>query len=80
MIGKSLGTVTDIFVFVVLESDSFFARHQIPRTDPDRPRAFYDLTKDAEKLLRGIDVQTRTGFSVIKHWKPSKYSISSHEN
>jgi hypothetical protein len=38
--------------------------------DPDRPMSFYDLTKDAEVLLSGIDVSGKKVFSHIKHWSP----------
>jgi hypothetical protein len=38
--------------------------------DPRRPHAFYDLTKDAEKILEGIDVVDRVIFSQMKHWPP----------
>lgn len=41
-------------------------------TDPDRPYAFYDLTKDAEKLLAGLDVGSNHVFSVLAHWPPEK--------
>ena len=40
-------------------------------TDPDRPHAFYDLTKDAEVLLRGQDVSSRVVFSQVAHYPPS---------
>jgi hypothetical protein len=39
-------------------------------TDPDRPHAFYDLTKDAEILLRGTDVSSKSVFTQIAHWPP----------
>ena len=39
-------------------------------TDPDRPHTFYDLTKDADVLLRGTDVSTKVVFSQIAHWPP----------
>ena len=39
-------------------------------TDPDRPYAYYDLTKDAEVLLRGQDVSTKVVFSQIAHFPP----------
>jgi hypothetical protein len=39
-------------------------------TDPDRPFCFYDLTKDAEVLLRGQDVSSKVVFSQIRHWPP----------
>ena len=41
-------------------------------TDPDRPHAYYDLTKDAEVLLRGSDVSSKTVFSQIAHWPPER--------
>lgn len=39
-------------------------------TDPDRPHTFYDLTKDADVLLRGTDVSSKVVFSQIAHWPP----------
>jgi hypothetical protein len=39
-------------------------------TDPDRPYSFYDLTKDAEVLLKGMDVSQKVVFSQIVHWPP----------
>jgi hypothetical protein len=41
-------------------------------SDPDRDILFYDLTKDAEVLLRGTDVSSKTVFSQIFHWPPEK--------
>ena len=41
-------------------------------TDPDRPHSFYDLTRDAEVLLRGTDVSSKVVFSQIAHWPPPK--------
>jgi len=41
-------------------------------TDPDRPHSFYDLTKDAEFLLRGTDVSSIQVFSQIYHYPPVK--------
>jgi len=41
-------------------------------TDPDRSHAFYDLTKDAEVLLRGQDVSSKVVFSQIAHWPPDR--------
>jgi hypothetical protein len=38
--------------------------------DPDRPHAFYDLTKDAEIMLRGMDISSKVVFSQIAHWPP----------
>lgn len=42
-------------------------------TDPDRPDfVFYDLTKDAEVLLRGMDVGKKVVFSQIAHYPPKR--------
>jgi hypothetical protein len=41
-------------------------------TDPDRPHSFYDLTKDAEVLLRGMDLSSKVVFSQICHWPPER--------
>jgi hypothetical protein len=43
-------------------------------TDPDRPHTFYDLTKDADVLLRGTDVSSKVVFSQIAHWPPQSQS------
>ena len=42
------------------------------RTDPDRPHAYYDLTKDAEDLLEGPDVDMSKQFTQIRHWPAYK--------
>lgn len=39
-------------------------------TDPDKPHSFYDLTKDAEVLLRGKEFGNNVVFSQIAHWPP----------
>jgi hypothetical protein len=44
-------------------------------TDPDRPHSFYDLTKDAEVLLRGTDVSSKVVFSQISHWPPETKGV-----
>lgn len=44
-------------------------------TDPDRPHSFYDLTKDADVLLRGTDVSAKTVFSQISHWPPDRKGV-----
>jgi hypothetical protein len=41
-------------------------------TDPDRPHSFYDLTKDAEVLLRGTDVSSKSVFSTVAHFPPPR--------
>ena len=38
--------------------------------DPERPFAFYDLTKDAMKLLQGMDLSHNAGFTKVKYWPP----------
>lgn len=38
--------------------------------DPNRPHSFYDLTKDAIKILEGINIENKVIFSQIKHWPP----------
>mmetsp|Transcript_31652 Transcript_31652/g.42181 ORF Transcript_31652/g.42181 Transcript_31652/m.42181 type:complete len:399 (+) Transcript_31652:147-1343(+) len=40
--------------------------------DPDRPHEYYDLTLDAERVLKGNDLFTGSNnvFSQIKHWRP----------
>jgi len=40
-------------------------------TDPDHPDfVFYDLTRDADVLLRGMDVSAKTVFSQIQYFPP----------
>lgn len=38
--------------------------------DPDRSFSFYDLTKDAKKLLAGMEVSENVGFTKVRHWAP----------
>ena len=38
--------------------------------DPLRKHAYYDVTKDAEKILEGIDNSGSVIFSQMKHWPP----------
>lgn len=38
--------------------------------DSDRPFAWYDLTKDAKKLLKGMEVAENVGFTRVQHWAP----------
>jgi len=40
--------------------------------DPARKFSWYDLTKDASKLLEGIPHQNGAGFSIVKHWPPEE--------
>ena len=40
--------------------------------DPDRTYGWYDLSKDASKLLKGMDVEKGAGFSIVKHWSPEQ--------
>jgi hypothetical protein len=42
------------------------------RTDPERPFAYYDLSKDAKKLLEGMEVQENVGFTRVKHFPPKQ--------
>ena len=41
-------------------------------TDPDRPHSYYDLTKDAEEVLRGLDISHKHVFSTLHHFPPEK--------
>ena len=41
-------------------------------TDPDHPHSYYDLTKDADELLRGMDISRKTVFSTLTHWPPER--------
>lgn len=38
--------------------------------DPLRKHAYYDVTKDADKILEGIDISNSVIFSQMKHWPP----------
>jgi len=50
-------------------------------TDPDHPHSYYDLTKDADELLRGMDMSGKNVFSTLTHWPPKrKKSNSSRKN
>lgn len=49
--------------------------------DPDHDFSYYDLTKDADELLRGMDITSKTVFSTLTHWPPeSKNTGSSRAN
>lgn len=40
--------------------------------DPDKPRAYYDLTKDADALVHDINKgKKKINFSIIAHWEKS---------
>ena len=41
-------------------------------TDPDHPHAYYDLTLDAQALIRGTDISEKVVFSQVAHWPPEK--------
>jgi hypothetical protein len=43
-------------------------------TDPERPHDFYDITKDAEVLRRGMDMSNKVVFSQVAHWPPNRRS------
>lgn len=49
-------------------------------TDPDRKHSFYDLTKDAEVLLRGKEFGNNVVFSQIAHWPPPGKEKKSKKN
>jgi len=38
--------------------------------DPDRSHSYYDLTRDAEKLLKGDEEVCYRAFGQIRHWPP----------
>lgn len=40
--------------------------------DHDRTYGYYDLTKDAQKLLVGMNVEKGAGFSIVTHWPPEQ--------
>lgn len=48
--------------------------------DPLRSHAFYDLTKDADKILEGIDMSNKCVFSQMKHWPPDAASVPTFNN
>jgi len=42
-------------------------------SDPDKPRSYYDLSKDAEDFMKekgGLKNKERHIFAVVKHWPP----------
>jgi len=41
-------------------------------TDPEHPHAFYDLTKDAQALIRGANIEDKVVFSQVSYWPPEK--------
>merc|ERR1711957_214048 len=42
-------------------------------SDPDRSYVYYDLTKDAEYLLQGLDIMESISFSQVSYWPPPKH-------
>jgi hypothetical protein len=45
------------------------------RSDPERPFAFYDICKDAAKLLKGMEVQENVGFTLVRHFPPKQNKL-----
>ncbi|KAL3827557.1 hypothetical protein ACHAXA_002054 [Cyclostephanos tholiformis] len=41
-------------------------------SDPDRSHSYYDLTRDAEQLLKGNEDVCHRSFSQIRHWPPNE--------
>lgn len=41
-------------------------------SDPDRTYGYYDLSKDAAKLLADLHLEEIPGFSVVKHYPPEQ--------
>ena len=39
-------------------------------SDPERSHSYYDLTRDAEQLLKGNEDFCQTSFGQIRHWPP----------
>jgi len=39
-------------------------------TDPERSHSYYDLTRDAEQLLKGNEDACQRAFAQIRHWPP----------
>jgi hypothetical protein len=72
MIGKFSRLQVFICLLIVAHNPSTVVLCMMYRSDPDRPYSYYDLTKDAEKLLRGMPLQAENGFSKVKHWPPKK--------
>jgi hypothetical protein len=56
-----------VFSFVFYSLICFY------RTDPDRPYKFYDLSKDVDDLLSGMqEGHYNMGFTVVKNWPPEQ--------
>ena len=54
---------------MLTSSDSHDLSHC--NSDPDRTFSFYDLSKDAAKLLKDLHLEEIPGFSVVKHYPPN---------
>ena len=72
MIGKFSMVQIIICLLIVAHKPNAVILCIMYRSDPDRPYSYYDLTKDVEKLLRGMPLQAEKGFSIVKHWPPKK--------
>lgn len=62
-----------LFAYPLIACDSSCVDDELYEwTDPDRTYSFYDLSKDAKKLLLGITRDENVGFTIVKHWPPNE--------
>ena len=48
-------------------------------SDPERSHSYYDLTRDAEQLLKGSEDVCHRAFSQIRHWPPGETDAEAGE-
>lgn len=48
-------------------------------SDPNRSHSFYDLTRDAEQLMKGREDLCHSAFGQIRHWPPGEVAVDGPE-
>ncbi|KAL7436768.1 hypothetical protein ACHAXH_007776 [Discostella pseudostelligera] len=48
-------------------------------SDPNRSHSFYDLTRDAEQLMKGREDMCHGAFGQIRHWPPGEVAVDGAE-
>jgi hypothetical protein len=72
--------LSPLFAYPLIACDTDSVDKEIYEwTDPDQTYSFYDLSKDAKKLLVGIKVEENIGFTALKHWPANKGNDLIHE-
>eukprot|EP00571_Detonula_confervacea_P000752 CAMPEP_0172323196 /NCGR_PEP_ID=MMETSP1058-20130122/48111_1 /TAXON_ID=83371 /ORGANISM="Detonula confervacea, Strain CCMP 353" /LENGTH=1558 /DNA_ID=CAMNT_0013039143 /DNA_START=34 /DNA_END=4710 /DNA_ORIENTATION=- len=44
-------------------------------SDPERSHSYYDMTRDAEQLMKGDEDMCQTAFAQIRHWPPGGVDV-----